>query len=38
MNLKPFNSDNKYISLLFIADSVSLSCSSELNKFKTSTL
>ena len=37
-NLNPFNSDNKSISLLLISDSVSLSCSSGLNKFKISLL
>ena len=37
-NLKPFNWVNKSISLLLIADSVSLSCSSGLKEFKISTL
>ena len=37
MNLKPFSSDNKSISLLLIAESVSLSCSSGLKEFKIST-
>ena len=34
MNLKPFNSENKFISLFVIADSVSLS--SGLKEFQTS--
>ena len=38
MNLNPLNSDNNFFSLLLIVDSVSLSCSSELKEFKTSTL
>ena len=38
INLNPFNSDNKSISLLLILDSVSLSCSSRLNEFKVSLL
>ena len=37
-NLKPFNSVNKFIALFLIADSVSLSCSSEVKEFKISTL
>ena len=37
-NLKPSNKVNKSIRLLIIADSVSLSCSSVLKKFKISTL
>ena len=37
-NLKPFNSDNKSISLFVITDSVSLSCSSGLKEISTSTL
>ena len=37
-NLKPFNSVNKFITLSLIADSVSLSCSSEVKEFKISTL
>ena len=36
-NLKPFDSDDKFISLFLIADSVSLSCSSGLKEFKFST-
>ena len=31
-NLNSFNSDNKFISLPFLADSVSLSCSSRLKR------
>ena len=38
MNLNPLNSDNNFFSLLLIVDSVSLSCSSGLKEFKTSTL
>ena len=37
-NLNPLNSGNNYISLLLIADSVSLSCSSGLKEFKIPTL
>ena len=38
MNLKPFNRANKSISLLLIANSVSLRCISGLKKIKISTL
>ena len=38
MNLKPFNSDNKSISLFLIVDSISLSCSSRLKELKISAL
>ena len=38
INLKSFNSDKKFISLLFIADSVSLSSSLEIKECKVSTL
>ena len=37
-NLNSFISVNNFFSLFLIADSVSLSCSSRLKKFKTSTL
>ena len=37
-NLNPLSSDNNFLSLFLIADSVSLSCSSGSKEFKISTL